>query len=267
MNPVRSWLYAPGHNERLLAKVFDSDADEPLLDLEDAVPPDRKEVARRLVSEAISTRPAWVRINQPMTPICELDLNAVARNAKGLRLPKVERAAEVQWVRDRAPGVDLSCSIETARGVMAAFEIAMSDGVRNLVYGGVDMCLDLGFDATTTESTLYVRSHLVVVSRAARIGPPIDGVWTDLADLGGLRKSAEGARSLGFFGKSALHPRQVEIINQVFTPTDEQVSWARSVMSAFEASGGSATTTESGEFVDLPIAERARRVLEIVGAK
>ncbi len=247
--------------------MFDAGADEPLLDLEDAVPPDRKDAARHLVHEAISTRPAWVRINQPVTLLCELDLRAVAGNAKGLRLPKVERAADVLWVRERAPGVDLSCTIETARGVMAALDIASVEGVRNLVYGGVDMSLDLGVDPASTEATLYVRSHLVVASRTARIGPPIDGVWTNLTDQDGLRTSAERARSLGFFGKSALHPRQVEVINQVFTPTDKELMWARSVVSAFMASDGAATKTESGEFVDLPVAERARRLLEIGGSR
>ena len=116
----RSYLFAPGHNAKLLRKVFDAGADAVMLDLEDAVPPDAKTMARLMVAEVLADRPAWVRVNAPGTPWCEADLEAVAGRAAGIRIPKAESAEDVQWVADRSPAVPLICAIETARGVLAA---------------------------------------------------------------------------------------------------------------------------------------------------
>ena len=172
----RSYLFAPGHNAKLLAKVFDAGADAVMLDLEDAVPPDAKARARAMVAQVCAERATWVRINAVGTAACEADLDAVAGLAAGLRVPKVESAEEVQWVAERAPGTPLICAIETARGVLAAAEIATVGGVRHLSIGGVDLRRDLNAGDGNLQ-TLYVRSHLVVVSRAAGLDPPIDSVY------------------------------------------------------------------------------------------
>jgi citrate lyase subunit beta/citryl-CoA lyase len=256
----RSWLFAPGHNEKLLRKVFDAGADVVLLDLEDAVPLELKDRARDLVAEVVASRSCWVRVNRPHTEACERDLEALAGVATGLRLPKVESASEVTWVAERAPGVPLDCTIESARGVLAAFDIASCSACTSLSYGSVDLALDLGIAGGEFE-TLFVRSSIVVAARGAAKPPPSDGVHTLLNDDDGLRKEAAAARRLGFFGKSAIHPRQVPIINDVFTPTPEELAWADRVLSAFEASGGAATKLPDGEFVDIPVAERARQFL------
>lgn len=262
MGAVRSWLYGPGHSERILARVFDAGADAVLLDLEDAVPEDLKGRARSQVVEVLGSHPAaWVRINRPRTELAAADLEAVAGRCAGIRAPKVESAGEVEWVGERAPGVPVTCSIESALGVVRAFEIASCARVRALAYGGADLSLDLGV-AGGWEETLCARSALVIVSRAAGKEAPIDGVFTALDDLDGLREAAEAARRLGYFGKSALHPRQVPVINEVFRPGGAEIGWARRVLEAFERSGGAATRLEDGEFVDLPIAERARRILD-----
>jgi citrate lyase subunit beta/citryl-CoA lyase len=256
----RSWLFAPGHNEKLLRLVFDAGADVVLLDLEDAVPPDIKDRAREMVAAVAAARPCWVRVNRARSELCERDLEALAGYALGLRIPKVESAEEVAWVAERAPEVPLDCTIESARGVLAAYEIASAPACTLLSYGGLDLAVDLGI-GTGEDETLYARSYLAVAARAAGKPPPSDGVHPLLDDDDGLRREAEFARRLGFFGKSALHPRQVPIINSVFAPTPEEVAWANKVLSAFEASGGAATRTADGEFVDLPVAERARRLL------
>jgi citrate lyase subunit beta / citryl-CoA lyase len=258
----RSYLFAPGHSPRLLAKVFVAGADAVILDLEDAVPPGAKAVARRLVADALAARPgcAWVRVNAARTPDCEADLAAVADRALGIRIPKASSSADVAWVADRAPGLPLICAIETGRGVLAAAEIAAVPGVRYLAVGGVDLRRDLGLgDGDLT--TLHVRSHLVVVSAASGLAPPIDGVYPHLDDETGLREQAEFARSLGFFGKSAIHPRQLPVLHEVFTPSAAEIAWARRVLSAFDAAGGNALRLPDGEFVDLPVAQRARRLL------
>ncbi|GAC1645274.1 MAG: CoA ester lyase [Candidatus Dormibacteraceae bacterium] len=256
----RSWLFAPGHNEKLLRQVFDGGADVVLLDLEDAVPPDNKDRAREMVAEAAAGRPCWVRVNKARSETCELDLEKVFRSALGIRIPKVESAADVAWVAERAPGVPLDCTIESARGVLAAFEIASAPACALLSYGGLDLAADLGIPGGEQE-TLYARSYLVVAARSAGKPPPSDGVYPMLYDDDGFRKEAEAARRLGFFGKSAIHPRQVPIIHEVFAPSPEEVAWAKAVMEAFVQSGGAATRTASGEFVDTPVAERARRIL------
>lgn len=258
----RSYLFAPGHNEKLLNRVFDAGADAVMLDLEDAVPPDAKAKARAMVADALADRSAWVRVNAVGTPLAAEDLEAVAGRAAGIRIPKVESAADVRWVRDRAPETPLICAIETARGILAAHEIACAPGVRHLSLGGVDLRRDLGAGEGHLP-TLYARSHLVVVSRAAGLDPPIDSVYARLDDDAGLRAEAEFARSLGFFGKSAIHPRQLAILHDVFTPSHDELSWARTVLDAFEAAGGEAIKLPDGEFIDLPVAARARRLLEL----
>jgi citrate lyase subunit beta/citryl-CoA lyase len=144
--------------------------------------------------------------------------------------------------------------------VLAAYEIASAPACALLSYGGLDLAVDLGIGRGQDES-LFARSYLVVAARAAGKPPPSDGVHPLLDDDDGLRKEAEAARRLGFFGKSALHPRQVPIINAVFAPTPEELAWANKVLAAFDAAGGAATRTADGEFVDLPVAERARRLL------
>ena len=261
LRPPRSWLFAPGSDEKLLGKVFDVGADMVLLDLEDAVPPHMKDRARDTVASVAATKPCWVRLNRARSAECERDLKALAGSVLGFRIPKVESAQEVAWVAERAPGIPIDCTIESARGVLAAFEIASAPACTLLSYGGLDLAADLGI-ADGEEQTLYARSHLVIAARSAGKPKPSDGVYPLLEDDDGLRKEIEAAKRLGFYGKSAIHPRQVPIIHDVFAPTPEELVWAKQVMWAFEQSGGAATKTASGEFVDRPVAERARQILD-----
>jgi citrate lyase subunit beta / citryl-CoA lyase len=257
----RSWLFAPGHDEKLLRKVFDVGADAVLLDLEDAVPATLKDRARDMVAEVATSKRCWVRVNRARTEECERDLAAVAGRVAGLRVPKVESAADVAWVAERAPNVRLDCTVESARGVLMAYEIASAAACTLLSFGALDLAADLGSSAGERE-TLYARSHLVIAARSAGKPRPSDGVHPLLDDDEGLRRETEGAKRLGFFGKSAIHPRQVPIIHEVFTPTPEELAWANEVLVAFEQSGGAATKTPAGEFVDRPVAERAKQLLQ-----
>src|SRR5829696_1991589 len=155
---------------------------------------------------SLAEQPAWVRVNAARTRDCGSDLAAVADLALGFKIPKTEPPEDVTWVAERAPGKRLICAIETARGVLAAHEIAAVPGVHHLAMGGVDLERDLAVGNGNLH-TLYVRSHLVVASRAAGIQPPVDNVYPHLNDEAGLREQAEFARALGFLGKSAIHPR------------------------------------------------------------
>lgn len=266
---ARSYLFAPGHNAKLLERVFTAGADAVMLDLEDAVPPEAKGTARRMVADALvkapAEVPAWVRVNAARTDWCAADLDAVAEHAHGVRIPKTESPDDVAWVAERAPGKPIICAIESARGVLAAQEIAAAPGVQYLAMGGVDLQQDLNTTGGNAQ-TLYVRSYLVIVSRAADIEPPIDSVYPRLDDETGLHEQAEFAKSLGFSGKSAIHPRQLPVLQRVFTPTQREIDWAREVLDAFDAAGGAGLRLPSGEFVDLPVARRARRVLDAAAA-
>jgi citrate lyase subunit beta/citryl-CoA lyase len=287
--PLRSWLYAPGNNPKLLEKVFGAGADAVILDLEDAVPLTEKEHARSLVAEAIrarsgQTRPVpFVRINHPSTRLAEADILAVVQpGLVGLRVPKTESADEVAAVArlvadaerrsELAQGsVALVCNIESAVGVSNAAEIAAaSTRVLALAFGAVDFARDIGAVIGPDGSeTLYARSQLVIASRVAGLRPPVDSVYVQLQDETGLERSTRQSRALGFFGRAALHPRQVPIINTVFTPTREEVDRAREIVDAFrtaENSGSGSLQLPDGEFVDVAVVRRAQDVLALAEA-
>jgi citrate lyase subunit beta/citryl-CoA lyase len=258
----RSYLFAPGHNEKLVGKVFDAGADAVILDLEDAVPPEHKATARHNVAKALWHHSAWVRINAARSQLAEDDLHVIAKLAYGIRIPKVESVDDVRWVSDRAPGKPLICAIESAKGVANAIAIAATPGVKYLALGGIDLQKDLGV-AAGDAPLQYMRSHLVVAARAAGLEPPIDSVYPYLADTEGLRRQACHSRSLGFYGKSAVHPCQIAAIHSEFSPRDDELQWARDVLEAFDSANGSAVRLASGEFVDLPVAERARNIMRL----
>lgn len=258
--PPRSWLYAPGHSEKLLERVFEVGADAVILDLEDGVPEEGKQKARALVAEVLASRQAWVRVNAPGTEMASADLEAVATHAVGVRIPKVESAADVEWVAERAGGMPLAATIESARGVMAAPAIAAVAGVCQLVVGTADLALDLGV-LPDSDILAWTRYQVVLASRAAGISGPVDGVYLGPDDEAALRAEAAKSRALGCSGKSAVRPWQVPVINAVFAPTPEEVAWAERVLACFDAAGGGAARLDTGELVERPVADRAQRIL------
>ncbi len=184
----RSYLFAPGHNEKLLGRVFDAGADAVMLDLEDAVPPHAKQQARAMVADVLA-EPLGLGADQRRR---HRACRRRPRRGRGpsppaSASPRSSPRADVRWVRDRAPGTPLICAIESARGILAAPEIAPVAGVRHLSLGGVDLRRDLGAGDGNLQ-TLYARSHLVVASRAAGIEPP------DRQRLPGHRRRGRPAR-------------------------------------------------------------------------
>lgn len=281
---ARSHLFAPGDNAKLLSRVFQAGADAVVLDLEDAVAAGRKDEARRLVAEAIA---AWrepgplvsVRINGTGSRDWEADLEAVALPGLHLvRVAKTESAATLAAVAVRldaleaargiaAGTIGLVPTVESAAGVVHALELAHVPRVRAFAFGATDFLRDIGAPrgAGDTE-TLHARSHLVLVSRVAGLQPPIASVHTQIDDLEGLRRTTDAARLLGFFGRSCIHPRQVPIVNEAFTPSAGEIEEAKAVVDA--AARGDATGTASlvlpgGQFVDRAVVDRARAVLAL----
>ncbi|GAC1322020.1 MAG: aldolase/citrate lyase family protein [Chloroflexota bacterium] len=284
---LRSWLYAPGNNEKLLGRVFGAGADAVILDLEDAVPAAQKFVARSMVAATVAQHvhkvdqpELWVRVNHPETGLTAAEIEAVVQpGLDGVRLPKTESVATViavdEWLsraEERAEmaagSVGLVCGVETARGIWYAHEIASASArVRALSFGGADFTRDVGVTVGNDGlEVLYARSRLVLASRVAGIQPPIDGVYTLLQDDAGLERTTREARALGFGGRACLHPRQVPVVNRVFSPSEDELGWAREVLSAAtqaSQSGYGTLQLTGGEFVDVAIVRRAERLLEL----
>ncbi|MBF2759264.1 MAG: CoA ester lyase [Ectothiorhodospiraceae bacterium AqS1] len=283
MSFFRSMLFAPGNHPRRVEKALGLEADSVILDLEDAVAISEKVLARQEVAKALA-RPrrasVRVRVNAFETPFCVDDLRVVAiAGLDGIVLAKVESAAQlvaVDWLlrsleRERGlpeGGIDLMPIIETARSLSSLREIAACGlaRVRRLSFGAADLTLDLGMHWTREEHELdSVRTRIVIESKAAGLEAPVDTVFARLGDLEGLRACARRARDLGFQGKLCIHPEQIEPINTLFTPDEEEIARALSIIAAFDAAeaAGSASIRLDGQFIDYPIVERARRIVSI----
>jgi citrate lyase subunit beta/citryl-CoA lyase len=271
--PVRSYLYVPGDDPHRIERALSSDADAVVLDLEDAVVPGRKEVARRNVAGVLASEPArpiLVRVNAPASALAAQDVAAVTGPyLSGLRLPKVESVESVRLVgetlEELGSEAGLQCLVESALGLELAFEIARShERVSGISLGEADLAADLGVRGDP--GLLYARSRIVSASRAARLPGPIQSVYTRVKDLDGLRRSTEEGRSMGFVGRSAIHPSQVPIINEVFTPTEGEVADAQGLLDRLDseaAEGTGAFLLEDGRFVDRAVVESARLTLAL----
>jgi citrate lyase subunit beta/citryl-CoA lyase len=285
MDIQRSFMFVPGSSEKMLTKAMGLDnLDVAMFDLEDGVPPSLKDDARELVATMLSKPPGgparFVRLNAIATERMEADLQSVVvPGLEGVVLPKVETAADVELV-DRelsareqraglAPGsVRVIASIESAGGLLNAPSIAAtSSRLMGLMFGAEDFGLDLGLSTNRqgeSRELIYARSAMIVACAAAKV-QSIDGVWPDIHDFEGLTRDALQARRLGFTGKSTFHPGQIDIINQTFSPSPEEVAFAQRVVQAFEEAeaAGNAAVALGGQLIDLPIVERARRVLKL----
>lgn len=267
--PARSWLYAPGDRPDLLAKAVRGRADAVVVDLEDAVSASHKAEARAAARELVlrgATVPIWVRVNDPLGPWGEADLDALdGLPLAGIRLPKCEDPAVVRQVGYRL-GSPMQLLLESAVGVERAAELARAHPrVAGIGLGEADLAADL---RTVGEETLTgCRFRVVLTARAAGLPAPVQSVWTDLRDLDGLRASTERARDAGFFGRSVIHPAQVDVVNAVFTPTSRQVARARELIDALDTAerddGRSALVDRDGRFVDPAVVEGARWVLAL----
>ena len=274
MPALRSLLFVPGTSANRFAKAAASGADAVFLDLEDAVEAGRKTEARGLVRDWLAATPAgqasrFVRINAPGSPWIDGDLAwlaGIVDHVDGLVLPKIESPADVERVANAAPGRGLMPMIETSRGVLRAAEIASADAnILALVLGAEDLTAELGIPRTIDgEELLLARSQVVLA--AASIGTDaIDAVFVDLKSPDALRRDAARARALGFRGKAAIHPDQIAIINDVFSPTADEIANARRVIDADTAAraDGQGAFRLDDRMVDAPVVVRAKRILAL----
>ena len=282
-HPMRSFLFTPANHARRVEKVFEIGADAVILDLEDAVAVSEKPAARTCVVEAFqrqSTRARhYVRVNSVDTPYCEEDIGAtVGPWLDGVVLPKVESprclnkletwlaAAESEQGMEVGQ-LDLMPIIETAKGIEAAVDIATANSrVRRLAFGGGDYTLDLNYVWNEDEQVLaYARAKLSHASRLGDLEPPIDTVVLQIKDDARFLISAEHGKQFGFGGKLCIHPSQVPLTHQIFTPSEEEIAHARAVVAAFEAAeaAGSASIQLDGYFIDYPIVYKSQRILAL----
>jgi citrate lyase subunit beta/citryl-CoA lyase len=266
---ARSFLFTPASSARMLEKLLASAADVIVVDFEDGVASDQKEAARALYLEAYpalheAAPTLAVRINGDESPEHDGDLAALAAGPPAaVFIPKatgrsVHAAASI--------GLPLVAAIESAAGLLEAPAIAAAERVEALTMGAADLGVELGFeDRDDRQQLLAFRSALVLASAAAGLRRPIDIVFMDTGDEDGLAAESDYARTLGFGGKAAIHPAQVEPINRAFSPSEEQLDWARRVVEAYEeaAGGGAGATSLDGELVDLPVVLRARDLLAL----
>jgi citrate lyase subunit beta/citryl-CoA lyase len=257
---ARTFLFVPGHRPDRFAKAAASGVDAVILDLEDAVGPERKEAAREHVRAWLDDgHQAVVRINAPGTPWFDDDLAALARPACAVMLPKAEDVAQLDAVSRRLPtGTSVIPLIETAIGIVQAVAVCGGPSVVRPAFGSVDLAAQLGVDHQSWAALRQARSAVVLAAAAAGCGAPIDGVTTAFDDDNVLRADLDHAITLGFTGKLCLHPRQVAIANKAFAPSDREIEWARQVI---DLAGDGSVAVSDGQMIDRPVVLRARAIL------
>ncbi len=281
VRPRRSILYMPGSNPRAMEKGKTLPADGLILDLEDAVAPDAKPLARAQVAEALAAggygrRELVVRVNGLDTPWGRDDLAAVARTgADAVLLPKVERPEQVREAEalleeGGAPaGMAIWCMVETPLGVLRAAEVAgASARLGAFVMGTSDLAKDLRARHVPGRAPLLPALGLALLAARAHGLAALDGVHLDLEDEEGFRESCRQGRDLGFDGKTLIHPRSIAAANEAFGPAADEVAGARRIIEAYReaASRGQGVVVVEGRLVEALHVEEARRIVALADA-
>jgi citrate lyase subunit beta/citryl-CoA lyase len=262
---LRSYLFVPGNRPDRYAKACATRAGAVIVDLEDAVAPAEKSGARQALAGWLSAQQrVLVRVNAPRSPWFADDLRACAsEGVSAIVLPKAERAEEVEAVSAICGSRPVLPLVETACGVWNVLAIAKARHVRSLLFGSLDFQSDLG---ASDDDLLYARSRLVLASRVAGIEAPVDGITQAIEDTELLRRDCERARALGFRGKLCIHPKQVDVVNRCFSPSEDDLAWARRVVEAFAQSSGNVALLD-GRMIDRPVLVRAQALLGEAGAE
>ena len=281
----RSLLFIPGNNERFLVKSTSLKPDILCFDLEDSVPSNDKQVARKLVAEHLASRQEdkessiYVRINSVDSGLVEEDLDKIIVNGlDGVVLPKINNSQEVIEIADKietlvskrgfSSRIRIIPSIETAKGVINANSIALAhENVVALVFGVFDYLYDMNIDVEYDDgiSYDYARSKIPVDAKAAGI-EALDGIWQEVNDIDGLIKDATNARKLGYSGKTLIHPSHIIPVHDIFRPTKKQIEWAEKVLAAlqdaFEKGNTKGAILLDGKMIDAVHYKQAKSVIK-----
>ena len=273
-------LLTPADDLHKISKAIKSGADAVLVDLEDSIAPSEKTHARATMIQAPKSGvPIYVRVNPVREETFIDDVDAVFEmNCRGIVVPKVESAADMEicnWYvnqSERRAGhqearLDVIPVLETAKGLVNMRDI-LHASIRSsrASYGAGDLTADTGIVWTEDELTLHaVRTQIVVESKAAGLLSPLDSPHWEFRDIEKLRASAVRGRQLGFGGKICIHPAQLQAVNEVFSPTSDEIHWAQKVVTEFEAAEaqGKGCITVDGQMVDIAVVKRARNILDV----
>ncbi|EJE2970232.1 CoA ester lyase [Salmonella enterica] len=272
MSEEISYLFVPANKEVMFSKAFCCGADAIIIDLEDAVHPNEKSLGRDNIfswlyklNKSIVKTGIYIRINHPKEREFEDDvslLNSLNETLiKGVMVPKLECIETINEIKSKLnpgiSGLSFLGIIETACGVHHC-DIIANSGVARLAFGSLDYSLDINC-LQTPEALLYARSRIVIASRIANLPPPIDCVTPDFCTTETLLMDSCLARSLGFSAKLCIHPDQIDVVTKAFSPTEEQIQWAKEVL---EQSRDSYAFQIDGSMVDLPLIKKAARLMD-----
>ena len=278
---MRSMLFVPGDKEKMLLKSLTLGADSVIWDLEDAVALTEKQTARATICKTLQNIqsahvPIYIRVNSLGTNMLDVDLDSVVqRGVYGILFPKAESSSQVKELdsilsrvekqRGLPEGsVKVQCLLETCLGIIHAYAIAgASPRVEAVCFGAEDFTLDLGTPRTRDGiESAYSRAAIAVAAGAAKV-LAIDSVYSDLNDEEGLVNECRTVRQLGYRGKFAIHPKQLDVINREFSPSESELAFAQRIMEAFNRpeNVNAGVITVDGKMIDAPILERARRLV------
>lgn len=278
----RSLLFVPGNNSRFLEKAKNLSADIVCFDLEDSVPDLEKKKARKLIKDALKSSSkfsseVYVRTNSPSSGKIPDDLKEIIQKGiDGIVIPKVNNVKELTKIekilssleKKRKLGkIGILPSIESAEGVINTHNIAISSKrISALIFGVFDLLNDMGIEYTKQpEGAKYARAIIPLVARAAGVFA-LDAIWQDLKDVQGLKEDCKIGKSLGYVGKTLIHPDQISITHEAFHPNKTEIEWAEKVCKSYEKSTrkGKGATTVDGKMIDEVHYKRAKSLLELV---
>jgi citrate lyase subunit beta / citryl-CoA lyase len=279
MDLLRSLLYVPADSSRKMTSARTLHPDALIFDLEDAVAPDRKMEARRLIQDELKSATAFsgklfIRVNRFGSPFLEDDLRAAVHpQVYGVVLPKCNEASEVARMHETIGrlekqngmpegGTKLVLMIETAKGVANARDLARANSrVIALTFGAEDYCADMGIARTKTgDEVTFARSLIALAAKAEGL-EAIDGVFTDFRDDAGLFEETQRIKQMGFTGKTLIHPQQIDVVHSALAPSEEEVAWAEEVVSTFQKAGEGVVVVR-GKMIDEPVVTQARKILQ-----
>jgi len=268
----RSFIFCPGNRPDMIPKALKSGADMVCIDLEDAIIPEHKSLSRIETVKAFEDIDypkgveTLIRINDVNSEDGKKDIDLIlnANNiASGLMLPKIQTIEEIitleNKIKEKNKELNLHIIIETNQGLENAWSIAHSSSlIKSLLFGGVDMSADLGCNGDWF-SLLYARSRVVHAAAGAGIDS-IDVPFLDLEDMEGMNIEAQKSKNLGFSGKGSIHPKQIEQLNKVFTPSEEEIAYANKVIKAFNNASDGLVVVD-GKLIEKPVLRTALKTI------
>ncbi|UUS64530.1 MULTISPECIES: CoA ester lyase [unclassified Acinetobacter] len=263
MKSARSYLFVPANRIERFEKALNTDADAVIIDLEDAVPFDLKQSSRDALAAWLQDHPehqVMIRVNSSQTEwfLADIEL-AKFPNVSAIVLPKAETSAEIEAVL-KIRDIGIFPLIETPQGFANVRQIACTKHVIALMFGTIDFQLEMNMNGGYLE-LLSFRNEIVLASQLAKIQAPVDGVTVDFKDEDLIQLETQQAKNLGFAGKLCIHPNQVNLVNQTFNPSAQEITWANQIMQAVADAKGQAVSL-NGKMIDLPVILQAQKIID-----